>query len=576
VAGSGTLTAGGVTYTFDALGRTATKGDLTFSYGPNGHLARAARGAMEWRFVHDETGQRLLKLAGATPVAAYLEGGVYLDASGLAEPFRFGGQLVGMVKGSVFRMLAADVRGTVVADADGTERLPSPFGNRAVHPADAAVLDYVQKGYDADLGVVLMGVRDYDPAINRLLTPDPLFLADPALCVGSPAECNLYTYAAGNPVAYVDPTGKFFETVWDAASLAMGVASIASWDSKTSTLTKVLDVVGVVADAAAVALPFVPGGASAIIKGARAADKLVDALDKANDAKKLAGSVDEVGKSAKLANKADEAGDATAKAKGCVDGSCGVAGQCFVAGTLIHTKDGLKAIEDVKEGDWVWSRDDRTGRTGLKPVVRTFVTPEQSVIRLELTDAEGRTSVLGVTFEHPFWVQDLGWVGAASLVPGQQVANAHGGWLKVGTSTWEQERTTVYNFEVADFHTYFVGDAGAWVHNNSGPGDKGAKRGPKTDPTAPHNAKVREVAAQVKDGEVIAGGGVKPERLIKTPGGVKGGRRPDILVQKPDGSQYGINVGREAASGAPVRREVDAINDLEGAGLPMHFVPYTP
>jgi guanyl-specific ribonuclease Sa len=25
-----------------------------------------------------------------------------------------------------------------------------------------------------------------------------------------------------------------------------------------------------------------------------------------------------------------------------------------------------------------------------------------------------------------------------------------------------------YNFEVADFHTYFVGDDGAWVHNSCG------------------------------------------------------------------------------------------------------------
>lgn len=82
-------------------------------------------------------------------------------------------------------------------------------------------------------------------------------------------------------------------------------------------------------------------------------------------------------------------------------------------------------------------------------------------------------------------------------------------------------------------------------------------------------AKIREVASKAKDGEVIAGGGAKPERL-------KSGWRPDLLLEKPDGSQYGINVGREAASAAPARREAEAINDLEGAGLPMRFVPYKP
>ncbi len=28
------------------------------------------------------------------------------------------------------------------------------------------------------------------------------------------------------------------------------------------------------------------------------------------------------------------------------------------------------------------------------------------------------------------------------------------------------EKETVYNFEVGDSHTYFVGEFGAWVHNN--------------------------------------------------------------------------------------------------------------
>lgn len=31
------------------------------------------------------------------------------------------------------------------------------------------------------------------------------------------------------------------------------------------------------------------------------------------------------------------------------------------------------------------------------------------------------------------------------------------------------ERATVYNFEVADFHTYFAGSLGAWVHNDCTP-----------------------------------------------------------------------------------------------------------
>ncbi|MFY0582088.1 RHS repeat domain-containing protein [Cystobacter fuscus] len=292
---SGSLTAGNTLYTFDALGRTLSKGDLFFNYGPNGHLALATRGGNTWRFLYDENGQRLLKFSGTTPVAAYLEQGSYLDAGGLAEPFRFAGQLVGLVRGNSFHLLATDSRGTLMAALDGTARLASPFGSRTFRPDSAAIVDYVQKGYDADLELVRMGGRDYDPTINRFLTPDPLFLAEPERCVDSPAECNLYGYAAGNPVAYVDPTGKYVESAVDVASLAFGVASIAMWDENTSTAGKVVDVLGVIVDGVALALPFVPGGAGAVIKGYRTADKVVDAVKNA----------DEVEAALKAANRVD-------------------------------------------------------------------------------------------------------------------------------------------------------------------------------------------------------------------------------------------------------------------------------
>jgi hypothetical protein len=139
--------------------------------------------------------------------------------------------------------------------------------------------------------------------------------------------------------------------------------------------------------------------------------------------------------------------------------------------------------------------------------------------------------------------------------------------LKTSNNVERRSNAKVYNFEVKQNHNYFVGEQGLLVHN-------ACKRGPKTDINAPHNKTIRETGANVTDGNIIAGGGIKPERLIDTPGGFKGGRRPDILVQRPDGSQYGINVGRQTTSGSPVTREVKAIQDLEGAGIPMHFVPY--
>ncbi|WP_158623741.1 N-acetylmuramoyl-L-alanine amidase [Corallococcus llansteffanensis] len=202
-----TLTSGAVTYAFDDMGRTVSKNDLTFEYGPHGQVARVVRGTRAWRFLYDEAGQRLLKLEGTTPQAAYLEGGALLDATGLTRPFRFAGQVVGLIHDGVFQMLGADSRGTVMTDGLGQLQLASPFGARAHRPVSSAVLDFVEKGFDADLGLVRMGARDYDPEINRFLTPDPLFLQEPARCVDSPVECNLYAYALNAPTRYVDPSG---------------------------------------------------------------------------------------------------------------------------------------------------------------------------------------------------------------------------------------------------------------------------------------------------------------------------------------------------------------------------------
>ncbi|MBI2424690.1 MAG: PKD domain-containing protein [Candidatus Hydrogenedentes bacterium] len=105
----------------------------------------------------------------------------------------------------------------------------------------------------------------------------------------------------------------------------------------------------------------------------------------------------------------------------------------------------------------------------------------------------------------------------------------------------------------------------------------GKKRGPKTDPNAPHNKKIREEGQRLRNegNDIVAGGGVEKERLVETRGGEKPGRRPDIIYSTPEGELRGVNVGRTNADGTPVSREVGALNDLNGPGqLPTVFLPY--
>ena len=80
----------------------------------------------------------------------------------------------------------------------------------------------------------------------------------------------MYHYAGNNPVKYTDPTGEVAETAWDIFSLASGVASFVANVKQGNAKGAIIDALGIVADATAVALPCIPGGAGAAIKAARA------------------------------------------------------------------------------------------------------------------------------------------------------------------------------------------------------------------------------------------------------------------------------------------------------------------
>lgn len=210
-----TLTAGSHHQIFDDLGRAIERDDVQISYGPNGQIATATRGPTTWRYLYDEHGSRIAKLDGSGAVQAlYLADGTVIDRSSVTTPVLYAGQAVGVLQTTVgtgakrFQLVATDMVGSALGDTDGTARIPSPFGDRAAHPDVAAAVDYAAKGWDADLGVVRMGVRDYDPATARFITPDPFFLEHPEACLQSPDECGLYAYAKNRPNLHTDPTGQ--------------------------------------------------------------------------------------------------------------------------------------------------------------------------------------------------------------------------------------------------------------------------------------------------------------------------------------------------------------------------------
>ncbi|MDB5290087.1 MAG: repeat protein, partial [Phycisphaerales bacterium] len=142
---------------------------------------------------------------------------------------------------------------------------------------------------------------------------------------------------------------------------------------------------------------------------------------------------------------------------------------CFVAGTPVHTERGLRPIEQVRAGDLVLSRDEKTGEQSYKPVVETFVTQPTRLYHVRFATGASAETTLTCTGQHPFYVNGRGFVAAQELAPGDELVLAEGGVARVACITPEDalegKPFTTYNFEVADFHTYFVGQAGVWVHN---------------------------------------------------------------------------------------------------------------
>ena len=135
----------------------------------------------------------------------------------------------------------------------------------------------------------------------------------------------------------------------------------------------------------------------------------------------------------------------------------------------------------------------------------------------------------------------------------------------------ETKTVRVYNLEVENLHTFFVGEDGVVVHN--------APRGPKPQGTGPHNLLIEQIAQEIIDGggEILNGGGRlgPPEKFIPCKGGKKSGRRPDILARDANGNRFGVNVGRTDRRGRAIPREQDALDDLNGPGnLPTTFRGY--
>lgn len=132
---------------------------------------------------------------------------------------------------------------------------------------------------------------------------------------------------------------------------------------------------------------------------------------------------------------------------------------CFVRGTLIAVKNGQKPIEEIRVGDLVWAFNEKTGKQALKKVVQTIEKQTNATIELTLDN-----ETIITTAEHPFYTKQ-GWKQATDLTLEDQLQTIEQKWHSVKAIHFNYQKETVYNFEVEDYHTYFVGKLKWLVHN---------------------------------------------------------------------------------------------------------------
>ena len=214
--------------------------------------------------------------------------GPFVCRDGRLDKFLFDGGFCDLSSGGVkYRYFVRDRLGSVrsVADEDGNVLQQNLYYARGGAWGDVCTAPgfqsykYCGKYLDRKHGLDLYdyGARLYDPAAAFWTSPDPL--CEKYYNISPYAFCN------DNPVTFIDPDGRFIDTAWDAANVAMGVTSFVANVTAGNIVGAALDGAGLIVDVAATAIPGIPGGAATAIKALKVANS-IENVAIANYAKK--------------------------------------------------------------------------------------------------------------------------------------------------------------------------------------------------------------------------------------------------------------------------------------------------
>ncbi|MEG3629748.1 RHS repeat domain-containing protein [Streptomyces poriticola] len=213
------------TFGYDETGNTVSrKGgsrDQQLRWDAEGHLAEITENGKTTEYLYDSDGDRMLARNADGSAIAYLPGGneLKVTATGSKTATRYythGGETVAVRTSAGFSFLFGDHQGTaLIAVAMGaaqgvTRRKQLPFGGpRSTTGSTRWPGEHGFLGGTTDLtGYTHLGAREYDPAIGRFISVDPLLVTD------DPRQHNPYVYGNANPATFTDPTGTIIAECW--------------------------------------------------------------------------------------------------------------------------------------------------------------------------------------------------------------------------------------------------------------------------------------------------------------------------------------------------------------------------
>ena len=399
----------------------------------------------------------------------------------------------------------------------------------------ADINPFVYKGYiyDQDTGLYYLKSRYYDPELGRFINSD-----NEVGSVGNISAMNMYAYCKCNPISYADENGNM--PSW-AIKVCIGIGVIA--------LSGIVAVATMGTSLACNGLTMLYGAVTGALIGAASGAVFGALLGAAMEGLRT-GTLEGALRGAKK-------GAVNGAADGFMWGAIGgaVSGAingrfCFVAGTLVMTKEGYKAIEKIEEGEEVLSYNENLGIFEYKEVVEVYKNETK-----ELSHIKTKKDEIVSTPGHSILTSE-GWKKAKDIKVNDLIKTKEGYERVIEVDSEELEEVeNVYNLNVLGYHTYVVGYGLLVVHNQncSNPnGRKGCKE---------HQEKINEIEKQLKT--EYPGYDIRTEIYVKTPGGYKKSRYIDVgVVDDEKNVIIGYQVGVGTKSGRPVAREVRALEDI--------------